>query len=248
MSTNNGSWSILRINPNRTGGSDFSRLPLNRVCCIAPAVRICAFGDSRVCAIGSQQSPVDIGETVKAQLPPLKIAWTTRADTVVNNGHTIQVNCGDGSTLIGPSGSYRLVQFHFHHPSEHLIGGKSFAMEAHFVHANATGGLAVVGVLIATGKPNPVFSKIVSTMPTSAGAPVKVDPAIDPNAMLPAKRGYYRYSGSLTSPPCSEVVDWLLLSDPIQVAEADVARFATLYPLNARPAQRTDRRFVLRSG
>lgn len=202
---------------------------------------------SRVCSIGSQQSPVDIGGTIDATLPPLEINWAGRADTIANNGHTIQLTCGDGSTLTGPGGSYKLLQFHFHRPSEHRIGGKSFAMEAHFVHVNATGGLAVVGVLMATGNPNPVFNRIVSTMPASAGAPVKADPAIDPNGMLPARRAYYRYSGSLTTPPCSEIVDWLLLTDPIQVAEADVARFAAIYPLNARPAQKTDRRFILRS-
>jgi carbonic anhydrase len=202
---------------------------------------------NRVCSAGGQQSPVDIGDTFRGQLPPLKIAWSRQADTIVNNGHTIQVNFADGSTLTAPGGSYKLVQFHFHRPSEHLIGGKSFPMEVHFVHANAAGGLAVVGVLMATGKPNPVFSKIVSTMPASAGAPVPADPAIDPNAMLPAKRGYYRYSGSLTTPPCSEIVDWLLLTDPIQVADADVASFAKLYPLNARPVQKSSRRFVLRS-
>jgi carbonic anhydrase len=93
-----------------------------------------------------------------------------------------------------------------------------------------------------------VFSKIVWTMPDKEGPPVKIDAAIDPNGLLPRKRSYYRYSGSLTTPPCSETVDWLLLTDPIQVAEADVARFAKLYPLNARPAQKSNRRFVLQSG
>ena len=186
-------------------------------------------------------------DTVKARLPPLKMAWGKRADTIVNNGHTIQVNFTDAGMLNGPGGDFKLIQFHFHHPSEHLIGGKSFPMEAHFVHANPAGALAVVGVLMATGKPNAVFSKIVSTMPDKEGPPVRVDAAIDPNGLLPKKRSYYRYSGSLTTPPCSETVDWLLLTDPIEVAEADVARFAKLYPLNARPAQKSNRRFVLLS-
>ena len=120
-------------------------------------------------------------------------------------------------------------------------------MEVHFVHANAAGSLAVVGVLMATGKPNPVFSKIVATMPEKAGPPVKADAAINPNGLLPAARSYYRYEGSLTTPPCSETVDWLLLTTPIQVAEADVARFGKLYAMNARPVQKVHRRFVLRS-
>jgi carbonic anhydrase len=202
---------------------------------------------NRVCSGGAQQSPLDIGDTFKSRLSPLKMTWGKSADTIVNNGHTIQVNFADASTLAAPGGNFKLIQLHFHHPSEHLIGGKSFPMEAHFVHASPTGGLAVVGVLMATGKPNAVFNKIVSTMPGQEGPPVKVDQGIDPNGLLPGKRGYYRYSGSLTTPPCSETVDWLLLTDPIQVAEADVARFAKLYPLNARPAQKSNRRFVLQS-
>jgi carbonic anhydrase len=201
---------------------------------------------NRACSVGVQQSPIDIGNTIKAQLAPLKMTWARSADTIVNNGHTIQLNMGDSSVLSIGGGSYRLVQFHFHHPSEHKIGGKSFPMEVHFVHANAAGSLAV-GVLMATGKPNPTFSKIVATMPEKAGPPVKADAAINPCGLFPAKLSYYRYSGSFTTPPCGETVDWLLLTNPIQVAEADVARFAKLYPMNARPVQTPNRRFVLRS-
>jgi carbonic anhydrase len=202
---------------------------------------------SRVCSTGSQQSPLDLGDAVKAQLPPLKIFWDKRAETIVNNGHTIQVDIGDSSILSLGTTNYRLLQFHFHRPSEHLIGGKSFAMEAHFVHANVANTLAVIGVLMTGGKANAVFNKLVSTMPDKEGPPVNADPAIDPNALLPAKRDYIRYSGSLTTPPCSETVDWLVLTDPIQVADADIARFAKLYPMNARPVQKLNRRFVLRS-
>lgn len=203
---------------------------------------------SRVCSVGSQQSPIDIGETIKAQLAPLTIAWSKKADTIVNNGHTIQVNVSEGSPLTVGKDKLTLLQFHFHRPSEHLIGGKSFPMEVHFVHRNSGGGLAVIGVLMATGKTNAIFNKVISTMPAQEGPAVKADPAIDPSGLLPAKRTYYRYSGSLTTPPCNEVVDWLLLTDPIQVADADVAAFAKLYAMNARPAQRSNRRFVLRSG
>jgi carbonic anhydrase len=205
---------------------------------------------SRACSVGSQQSPIDIGATVKAQLGPLKITWEKNADTIVNNGHTIQLAMGETSASVlqvGDGGNFRLVQFHFHHPSEHLIAGKNFPMEVHFVHANAAGALSVIGVLMATGKPNAVFNKIVSTMPEKEGPAVKADATINPNGLLPATRTYYRYEGSLTTPPCSETVDWLLLTDPIQVAEADVARFGKLFAMNARPVQKANRRFVLRS-
>jgi carbonic anhydrase len=202
---------------------------------------------SKVCSAASQQSPIDITTSIKAQLPPLKIAWAKNADTIVNNGHTIQLNFEQGSTLTVGKDSYALLQFHFHHPSEHLIGGKSFPMEAHFVHRNFAGNLAVVGALMTAGRPNAAFGKIVATMPAHEGAPVNAAAGIDPNKLLPVLRGDYRYSGSLTTPPCSEVVDWLLLREPIQVAKADIDSFAKLYPMNARPAQKDNRRFVLSS-
>lgn len=202
---------------------------------------------NRVCSTGVQQSPIDIRDPIRAQLAPLRVIWEKRAETIVNTGRTVQLNMGEASVLGYGSANYRLLQFHFHHPSEHLIAGKTLPMEIHFVHANAAGSLAVIGVLIAAGRANAAFNKIVSTMPEQEGPAIAADRAINPNSLLPSSRSYYRYSGSLTEPPCSETVDWLLLTDPIQVADADIARFAKLFPMNARPVQKTDRRFVLRS-
>jgi len=202
---------------------------------------------SKVCTAGSQQSPIDITGAVKSTLPKLELSWSKTADTIVNNGHTIQLNFEKGGTLKVAGDSYSLLQFHFHRPSEHLIGGKSFPMEVHFVHRQASGGLAVIGVLMDAGGANPTFNKIVSTMPAQEGPAVKADASIDPSKLLPAGRAYYQYAGSLTTPPCSEVVNWLLLREPISVAKADVDAFAKLYPMNARPAQKANRRFVLQS-
>jgi len=204
--------------------------------------------DSNVCSIGSQQSPIDIGDTIRAQLPPLRIAWSRKADTIVNNGHTIQVNFGEGSSLRVGNEPFALVQFHFHRPSEHRLGGKSYPMEVHFVHRHASGKLAVVGVLMTAGRANLSFNKVVTTMPPKEGPAVPADAGIDPNRFLPARRSYFRYEGSLTTPPCSETVAWLLLTQPMQVAEADIDAFARLYANNSRPTQKLDRRFVLRSG
>lgn len=203
--------------------------------------------ENAICSTGNQESPVDIVEPISARLPPLNIRWRKRTDTIVNNGHTIQVNVVKDDTLGVGDRTYALTQFHFHHPSEHHVDGKGFAMEAHFVHVAEDGGLAVIGVLIAGGKRNDVFNKIVSTMPAEEGPPVSADPAIDPNRLLPTGRSYYRYEGSLTTPPCSETVDWFVLTDKLEVAEADIARFAKLYPMNARPVQKRDRRFILSS-
>jgi len=202
---------------------------------------------NNVCSAGSQQSPIDVEATMKARLWPLELSWARRAETIVNNGHTIQLNFGDGSRLKLDDTTYKLVQVHFHRPSEHLIGGRNFPMEAHFVHRAETGNLAVIGVLMAAGRPNRAFSRIVAAMPQAEGPPVKLESNIDPHALLPDRHGYYRYAGSLTTPPCSEIVQWLLMATPIDVAEADIASFAKLYPMNARPVQKLDRRYVLRA-
>ena len=199
-----------------------------------------------VCSAGGQQSPIDITAPISARQPPLKIGWSKRPDTIVNNGHTIQLDFAEGNTLHMGDRRYTLKQFHFHHPSEHFIDGKRFAMELHFVHAG-TDGLAVIGVLMVAGKPNAMFKKIVSNMPQEESSPVPADPAIHPGGLLPPQRAYYHYEGSLTTPPCSETVDWIVLTHPIEVDEGDIARFATLYPMNARPVQKRDRRFILSS-
>jgi carbonic anhydrase len=202
---------------------------------------------NQACILGSQQSPVDIRNAIKAQLPPLRIAWSKKPDTIVNNGHTIQLNFPDGNMIGIGRDHYTLVQLHFHHPSEHYVDGSPLPMEAHFVHRSAGGALAILGVLMRAGKANPTFARIVGAMPEEVGPAVKADPAIDPNRLLPAGYDYYRYAGSLTTPPCSEVVEWFLLADPIDVAAADIETFARLYPMNARPVQKLFRRHLLRS-
>ena len=181
------------------------------------------------CSAGSQQSPVDITAPVSARQPPLNISWSKRPDTIVNNGHTIQLDFAEGGTLHMGDRQYALKQFHFHHPSEHLIEGKRFAMEVHFVHAG-TDGLAVVGVLMVAGKPNAMFKRIVSTMPREEGSSDAADRNIDPGGLLPTERAYYHYEGSLTTPPCSETVDRIVLTHPLEVDEDDIARFSQAVP------------------
>jgi carbonic anhydrase len=200
----------------------------------------------RVCGIGAQQSPIDIDDSIPAQLPPLRFAWAA-PDTIVNNGHTIQLDFADGGALKVGRNAYKLVQFHFHHPGEHLVGGKPFAMEIHFVHKGEAGGLAVVGVFVKPGKRNADFARLMRMMPNRVGDPVKTGPGVNPLGLLPPSRGYFRYEGSLTTPPCSETVEWMVLNTPITAAVSDIADFAKLYEMNARPAQQLDRRFVLRS-
>jgi carbonic anhydrase len=203
-----------------------------------------------VCSTGKAQSPIDIVKSSTAKLPPLNISWPGSADSIVNNGHTIQLNFKSGGLLaVGDNKYTPLNQFHFHRPSEHKIAGKGFAMEVHFVHNYPTR-TAVIGVLMVAGKPNSTFSHIVKSMPRkpehgakSHEAPIK---GINPRHLLPANHGYFRYAGSLTTPGCAEGVAWMVMANPIEVAAADIAAFAKMYPNNARPA-RQDNRKVERS-
>jgi carbonic anhydrase len=204
--------------------------------------------DYKACGIGTQQSPIEVQYPIDAELSPLKFAWGKRAEKVVNNGHTIQVDMPDGSTLTVANRTYRLRQFHFHRPSEHLVDEKNFPMEVHFVHLDPASAYGVIGVLMTIGKKNPVFAKIVQTMPEKAAATVDADASINPNGLLPKGRDYFIYAGSLTTPPCDETVTWMLLANPIEVAESDIKAFAKLYPMNARPKQERFRRFILQSG
>jgi carbonic anhydrase len=202
--------------------------------------------ENAACSAGSQQSPLDIVGATKAELPALKLSWLPTGGKIINNGHTIQLNVPAGSTLTAGDAVYDLVQFHFHAPSEHLVDGKRFPMEVHFVHKKqGDGGLGVLGVFLAAGAANAAFAAIANAFPPGHEQEAEAPPEANPNALLPAAATYWKYEGSLTTPPCSEVVDWMVLTDPIDVAQADIDKFTALFPMNARPAQPANRRFVL---
>jgi carbonic anhydrase len=199
----------------------------------------------KACALGAEQSPIDLSNGIKATLDPLNLDWNPQAYKVVNNGHTIQANAASGSTLRIGKDKYNLVQFHFHTPSEHSLGGKPSAMEVHFVHAQPDGRLAVIGVFMKAGRKNPAFAAIMQAAPKSEGEK-GLDKPLDPRQLLPASRSLYRYQGSLTTPPCSEVVNWNVYEQPIEVAGEDIEAFKAIFPTNARPVQPVNRRFLLR--
>ena len=119
-------------------------------------------------------------------------------------------------------------------------------MEAHFVHRLGTGGLAVLGVFLVAGAENATLAKVWEKMPSEEGE-VELDGPIDLMPLLPKSRAYYRYAGSLTTPPCSETVLWTVFAEPVEISEAQIAAFAALYPMNARPVQEINRRFLLGS-
>jgi carbonic anhydrase len=201
--------------------------------------------DNATCSVGAQQSPIDISGAIDADLPQLVIGWEPGTGTLVNNGHTIQCDLAAGGTLTRGDRSYRLVQFHLHAPGEHTVDGKHFPMEAHFVHKDDAGGLAVLGVFLVPGAANAVYGALASAFPQKAGETAAID--IDPRGLLPGELKYWAYRGSLTTPPCSEIVEWMVLKAPLEVAEQDIARFTSLYPMNARPTLAGNRRFILSS-
>ncbi|MFG1378387.1 carbonic anhydrase [Xanthobacter autotrophicus] len=200
----------------------------------------------QACAMGSQQSPINLEGAVQAAGTGPTLAWKPDAFRIVNNGHAIQADVvGDAGTATMGGKTYILRQFHFHAPSEHTVNGERTAMEAHFVHEAPDGNLLVAGVFMKVGKANAGFAEVMKVAPTTEGAAVLKTP-LDATAFLPAQRATYRYEGSLTTPPCSEVVDWNVFATPIEVSEADIAAFRAIFPMNARPLQAVNRRFLLR--
>lgn len=199
------------------------------------------------CALGKAQSPIAISDSmaIKSHLPPIDFHYKSSALKIIDNGHTIQVTYEPGSFItIGPR-QYALVQFHFHRPSEEELNGRHYDMVAHLVHQDGEGRLAVVAVLLTEGRANSLISLLWEHLPkakeTEAVANgVKIDLA----DLLPPNLAYYTYVGSLTTPPCSEGVTWFVLRDPMSVSADQIARFAQLYPLNARPVQPVNSRQI----
>jgi carbonic anhydrase len=198
-----------------------------------------------ICEAGTRQSPIDLPAALEGPLPKLAFKYRPVPFEVENNGHTIEVKVAPGSFLRIGQERYKLVQFHFHTPSEHKLQGQAYPMELHFVHRNALGELAVVGVFLREGAANPVIQEIWDHIPEEAGLAAKHEEEIDPRDLLPADREYYRYAGSLTTPPCTEGVRWHVLHDPIDVSAAQIDQFREIFPLNARPLQPLHGRPVL---
>jgi carbonic anhydrase len=206
-------------------------------------------GDFRACAVGVDQAPVDLHGGIMAQTGPLSFNYQAMPLKVTNNGHTIQVNAPPGSRLVLGTDDYELLQFHFHHPSEHLLEGKGFDLECHFVHRSRSGALAVVGVFIRPGAENAALAPIWQAMPDKETAELTIAGVnVDTAALLPKDRFYYRYMGSLTTPPCTEGITWTVFRAPVEASPQQIRRFAALFPGNARPIQPLNRRFLLETG
>ncbi len=205
------------------------------------------------CETGRQQSPINIEMPQhEEKQEELSFHYQPTPLRVLNNGHTIQVNYQEGSYLRLNGKSYKLRQFHFHDPSEHHIDGKTYPMEMHLVHQDDAGHTLVVGLLLAFGKENQVFARAGDFLEEHTGhrlsskvGEVSIDAPINVMDLLPSNTHHFSYHGSLTTPPCSEGVQWIILKTPIEVSKVQAERFITTIGPNARPIQPLGEREIL---
>ena len=197
------------------------------------------------CGIGLNQSPVDITDTVEAGLDTLELDYQARGTSMVNNGHTFQINVAPGSWLNIGDERFQLIQFHTHSPSEHQINGELFPLEEHFVHQNESGALAVVSVLYRAGKFNEHLARLGAAAPTEINQPVQLDIDITTLELYRHHDSYYRYSGSLTTPPCTEGVRWFVLKTIGHIAPEQAEKFVELIGEDARGPQPLNARIIL---
>ena len=203
------------------------------------------------CQTGKQQSPIDIRNAEKTELPAIRFEYKSGLLKIINNGYTaVRVNYtpGNGNLLIVGDKRYELTQFHFHHPSEEYIHGKPFDMVAHLMHEASDGKVAAVAVLLKAGSANSTVGQLWEHMSKTPGkeeviAGVEVNPA----GLLPRDTSYYTYMGSLTAPPCTEGVTWFVLRTPMEISAEEIGAFAALYPHDVRPLQPLNGRVVKES-
>jgi carbonic anhydrase len=193
--------------------------------------------DWAMCGSGRRQSPIDIRDGIKVDLEQITFDYHPSSFNEIDNGHTIQVTVGGGNFITVGNQTYELQGFHFHRPSEERINGKGTEMVIHLVHKSVEGKLAIVAVLLERGKQHNLIQTVWNNLPLEKNELVAPSVVLDLKEVLPAMREYYTYMGSLSEPPCSEGVLWLVMKQPMQASPAQMALFSRLYPLNARPVQ-----------
>ncbi|OHB33677.1 MAG: hypothetical protein A2X84_03245 [Desulfuromonadaceae bacterium GWC2_58_13] len=191
------------------------------------------------CKDGQSQTPIDLTGMVDVDQPAINFSYGEVGVEVLNNGHSIQANYETGSSIEIDGKTYKLVQFHFHNPSENVIEGKYFPIEAHLVHKSDDGHLAVIAVMFVEGAANPVIETVWHYMPAKANSDTEApNETLNVMDMLPESKAYYGFEGSLTTPPCTEGVKWMVLSTPMTVSPAQVLKFQHIMQVqNNRPLQ-----------
>ncbi|MFA3779572.1 carbonic anhydrase [Yersinia sp. 1652 StPb PI] len=202
--------------------------------------------DFSLCETGKNQSPVNIHGALKTHHSQLELAFQPGKQQIVNNGHTIQVNVSTGNTLKLDGDTFTLQQFHFHTPSENEIDGKQFPLEAHFVYKDKDGALAVLALMFQQGDANPQLAQAWQQMPTAIDQMAILNKPLDIKALLPKKFDFYRFSGSLTTPPCSEGVSWMVLEQPASASAEQINQFrSVVHHTNNRPVQPLNGRVII---
>ncbi|MGB1226905.1 MAG: carbonic anhydrase [Poseidonibacter sp.] len=199
----------------------------------------------RMCEDGLNQSPINITSTIDAVLNPLTFQGTGKASSFENNGHSVKVSFSGSNSLSIDNTKYNLKQIHFHTPSENQIDGKSYPMEAHLVHSDNAGNLAVVAVMFEVGEDNMVINKLLRNLPENEGEKNQLKSEILGYDLLPEIKDYYRFNGSLTTPPCTEGVKWFVLKDTVSISKSQLADFEAVMPTNNRPIQDINSRLIL---
>jgi carbonic anhydrase len=200
------------------------------------------------CKTGEAQSPIDIPDAKarKGDIAPLLFNYRAAPLKIEDTGHTIQVDYPPGSFVSIEGKRYELQSIHFHKPAEEKIDGKGYDMDAHLVHKGPDGKTIVLAILFDAGKENKAIKALWDNLPKEKGKERNVDAVkFDAVDLLPNDKGYYRYAGSLTTPPCSEGVTWYVLKSPVQMSADQIARFGRIYPMNARPIQPFNDRDIL---
>ncbi|MCP3903189.1 MAG: carbonic anhydrase family protein [Planctomycetes bacterium] len=196
---------------------------------------------------GRQQSPIDLRGAIARDLAPIEFDYRPESINLVYNGHTIE-EIGDQTSAIVVDGTrYTLQQFHFHTPSEHTVRGRHADMEVHLVHKSAGGDVAVVSLMINAGSHDPEFDRILDYLPSAANRARTSTATMDSERFLPSDRGYYRYEGSLTTPPCTEDVLWFVFRSPVELSASQIGKIHAVIGDNNRPVQPLNGRQVLAS-
>lgn len=191
----------------------------------------------KLCEVGEMQSPIDLDAVQFKTQTPLDLDYAVTTFEVVNNGHSIQVNYPKGSTATIGEETYELLQLHFHTPSEHTINGEHAAMEIHLVHTNGAGEMAIIGSMVEIGEASYEVNKIWQNIP-ALGESRRSDLALNPKGFIPKSLAHATYLGSLTTPPCSENVNWVVMAEPVTFSQEQIETFQRFYPMDARPIQR----------
>jgi carbonic anhydrase len=201
----------------------------------------------QACSHGRDQSPVDIrGARLNSALQPIEFHYISGPETLENTGRGIVVHVDSGSYIVAGGVRYNLLRYEFHHPSEHAVKGRLTDMEVDLIHQSAEGRLAVVAVRLSEkrGDPNAILATLWEHLPTTAGTKSKIDDMINPGGFLPADRGYWTYTGSEVTPPCSEGVQWFVFENDVSISRDQLRAFANLFRMNTRPLQNLNGRRI----